>query len=77
VVLTVVGYEFIFVFTGYAIAVEVVFSWPGLGRSAVQAILHNDVVLVSAIVIVAGVVVSVVNTVLDIAHAAIDRRVAL
>jgi peptide/nickel transport system permease protein len=72
---TVAGYDFLFMFTGYAIGVEVVFGWPGVGRLSVEATLHEDVVLVSAIVLILGIIIAVGNTILDIAHAAIDRRV--
>jgi peptide/nickel transport system permease protein len=72
----IVGYDFVFLFTGAAMTVEVVFAWPGVGRLAVQATLQQDVVLVSAAVIVAGVLIALVNMVLDIVTAAVDRRVA-
>lgn len=77
VTMTVLAYDFVFIFTGYAAYVETVFDWPGVGKLAVDAVLHHDVNLVAASVFVAGVVIAVVNTVIDIAHAAIDRRVAL
>jgi peptide/nickel transport system permease protein len=73
---TILGYDFLFMFTGYAIGVEVVFNWPGVGRLAVDATLHEDVVLVSAIVLVTGLIVAIGNMLIDFMHAAIDRRVA-
>lgn len=75
--MTILGYEYIFVFTGYAVGVETVFSWPGIGKLAVDAVLNQDVILVSTIVIVTGLLVVVVNTGLDLLHAAVDRRVQL
>jgi len=75
-VTTVLGYDFLFVFTGYAAVVEIVFDWPGVGRLAVEATLNQDVVLVSAIVVVSGLLIAVVNMLMDIGHAAIDRRAA-
>lgn len=72
---TVLGYDFLFMFTGYAIGVEVVFNWPGVGRLGVEATLHEDVVLMSATVLITGFVVAVGNMLLDVLHAAIDRRV--
>lgn len=77
VALTVLAYDFVFIFTGYAAYVETVFEWPGVGKLAVDAVLHHDVNLIAACVFVAGVVVSVVNIVVDLVHASIDRRVEL
>lgn len=75
--LTVLAYDFVFIFTGYAAYVETVFEWPGVGKLVVDAVLHHDVNLVGASVFVAGILVAVVNTVIDVIHAAIDRRIAL
>lgn len=77
VAMTVLAYDFVFIFTGYAAYVETVFNWPGVGKLAVDAVLHHDVNLVAACVFVAGVVVAIVNTLVDVAHAVIDRRVEL
>jgi len=76
-VITLAGFDFIMIFTGYAVGVEMVFQWPGLGKLAVDAVLRQDAVLISAIVLFTGVLVAVGNAVLDIAHAAIDPRVDL
>lgn len=76
VVITILGYEFVFVFTGYAVGVETVFAWPGVGKLAVDAVLHQDIILISAIVFVTGVVASVVNTALDMLCVAIDPRIS-
>jgi peptide/nickel transport system permease protein len=75
VLLTILGYEFVFIFTGYAVAVETVFDWPGVGLLAVQAVLHQDVALISAIVVVTGALAATVNTLIDVAHKALDPRV--
>lgn len=75
--LTVLGYQFVYIFTGAAVLVETVFQWPGIGKLAVDAVLHSDVVLVPALAVITGGVVAVVNTGLDIAHFGIDRRVKM
>lgn len=75
--LTIAGYDFVFVFTGYAVGVETVFDWPGVGRLAVQATLQHDVTLLSAAVVVTGTLIALVNMALDVIQAAIDRRVAV
>jgi peptide/nickel transport system permease protein len=73
---TVIGYDFLVLFAGYAASLEVVFGWPGVGRLAIEATLRQDVVLVSALVVVTGLIVGIGNIVLDMFHAAIDRRVS-
>ena len=77
VLLTILGYEFIFIFTGYAVAVETVFEWPGVGLLAVDAVLHQDVALISAIVVVTGALAATVNILIDVAHKALDPRVQI
>jgi peptide/nickel transport system permease protein len=75
VLMTILGYEFVFIFTGYAVAVETVFEWPGVGLLAVDAVLHQDVALITAIVVVTGALAASVNILIDVAHKALDPRV--
>lgn len=56
------------------VLVEVVFSWPGLGRTFVEAILAQDYPLVQAIVLLYGAIVLLVNLLVDLLLAAIDPR---
>lgn len=56
------------------VLVEVVFSWPGLGRTFVGAILAQDYPLVQAIVLLYGGIVLLVNLLVDLLLAAIDPR---
>ena len=65
------------IFTGYAIGVETVFDWPGVGKLAVDAVFNRDVVLVSAIVLFTGALVVVANAVVDAIQALVDKRVAV
>lgn len=73
---TIIGFDFLLLFAGYGATLEVVYGWPGIGRLAIDATLASDVILVSAIVVVTGIIVSLGNIALDMAHAAIDRRIA-
>ena len=73
---TVVGFDFLLLFSGFGASLEVVYGWPGVGRLAIQATLDSDVVLVSALVIVTGIIVGVGNVVLDMVHAVIDQRIS-
>jgi peptide/nickel transport system permease protein len=52
-----------------------VFSWPGLGSLATNAIEARDYDLVTATVLVGAVIVIVGNLLADLLHAAIDPRV--
>jgi peptide/nickel transport system permease protein len=72
---TIVGYDVLMMFAGFA-AVEVVFNWPGIGNLAIQAVLNQDVILVSAIVLITGLVVTVGNMLVDVSHALVDRRLS-
>ncbi|MDP3891468.1 ABC transporter permease [Nocardioides sp.] len=57
-----------------AVAVEYVYSWPGLGQLALQAIQFRDFPLVQAIVVFGAVVFVLLNQLVDIFHAVIDPR---
>ena len=60
---------------GGAVVTETIFSRPGLGRLAVDAILNRDFPLVQGAVLVAAVVYVAVNLLVDIAYAAVDPRI--
>jgi peptide/nickel transport system permease protein len=59
---------------GGAVFVEKIFSWPGMGLLTVNAIGTRDYDLVTAGVIVGGVMVAAGNLLADLLHAAIDPR---
>ncbi|MEQ6900832.1 ABC transporter permease [Nocardioides sp. YIM 152588] len=56
------------------VLVENVFAWPGLGSTIVQSIVTKDYPLVQGTVLVYGVIVLVVNNLVDIALAVLDPR---
>jgi peptide/nickel transport system permease protein len=60
---------------GGAVVTETIFSRPGLGRLAVDAILNRDFPLVQGTVLVAAVVYVAVNLLVDVAYAAVDPRI--
>ena len=68
------GLSFPFLLSG-ALIVEVVFSWPGMGRLTYEAVKAYDYPLVLAGTALAGSLVVVGNLVADLLHAAIDPRV--
>ena len=60
---------------GGALFVEKVFSWPGMGMLAANAIGARDYDLVTATVVVGSVMVVIGNVLADLLHVAIDPRI--
>lgn len=60
---------------GGAFVVEVVFSWPGLGRTVVEAVFARDFPVVQAGVLFASVLFVVANLLVDLSYGAIDPRI--
>lgn len=58
-----------------ALVIEVVFSWPGVGRVLFNAILTNDYPLILAGTALSGTLVVMGNFLADLLHAAVDPRV--
>jgi ABC-type dipeptide/oligopeptide/nickel transport system permease component len=59
---------------GGAVVVETVFSWPGIARMAVQAIVSRDYPLMQGIALVITTIVVTVNMLIDVAYAGFDPR---
>lgn len=57
------------------IIVSTVFAWPGIGAVMVRAVLNRDFPVIQASVFIVGVMVIVLNIVVDLLYAAIDPRV--
>lgn len=62
---------------GGAIITETVFGMPGLGFTAVGAIANGDLPVIAGIVIIATAAVIVANILVDIVYAVLDPRVRL
>ncbi|RZI97020.1 MAG: ABC transporter permease, partial [Variovorax sp.] len=60
---------------GGAVVVEMVFSWPGLGRLAFDAVLARDLNLLLGIVLASAVLVIVINIAVDLLYARLDPRI--
>ncbi len=73
-VLTIVGYLMGYLVAGNAL-VETVFSWPGIGRYAVQAMLTSDMAPINAILLILAVAIALTNLVVDLAYAVVDPRI--
>ncbi len=65
------------VLLGGAIITEQVFGLPGLGYTAVQAIVQSDLPVIIGVVLVAATAVVVANIVVDAFYAVLDPRVRL
>jgi peptide/nickel transport system permease protein len=66
------------IFSGFltgTVVTETVFSWPGLGRLAVQAINSNDFPLMAGTVLFGTLFLVIVMFLLDITYALIDKRI--
>jgi peptide/nickel transport system permease protein len=59
------------------VLVESVFSWPGLGRLAFEAILARDFNLLLGILLLSSLLVTVINIAVDLVTVLIDPRVEL
>jgi peptide/nickel transport system permease protein len=75
-VITLVAINFGFVLSG-AIAVETIFSWPGLGLLTYEALRGPDLPLLQGLFIVFSAAVIFFNLVADLAYAYLDPRVRL
>lgn len=60
---------------GGAVVVEVVFSWPGIGRLIVEAITFRDLAVIQGFVLFVGTIIVLVNLVVDVSYALIDPRI--
>lgn len=72
-VITLAGLQFSAVVSG-AVVVETVFSWPGLGTLAFEAILARDTPTILGILFFSSLVVIVGNLLTDAAHRLVDPR---
>ena len=60
-----------------AVIIEVIFAWPGIGRLLYEGIFQRDFPLVQGVVMEAGIMIVVINLVVDILYAYIDPRIRL
>lgn len=73
-VVTLIGLQIGFLLGG-AVVTETVFSWPGIGRLAVGAILSNDVPMAQGTIIVLSLGFIGINLAVDLLYAVLDPRV--
>ena len=62
---------------GGAVVVEMVYSWPGLGRLAYEAVMGRDFPVLLGILLLSSFLVIIVNAGIDLLHAALDPRIGV
>jgi ABC-type dipeptide/oligopeptide/nickel transport system permease component len=73
-VITLIGLQAGFLLGG-AVVTETIFSWPGVGRLAVGAILSRDLPLAQGSILVLAVSFIVINLIVDLLYGVLDPRV--
>jgi ABC-type dipeptide/oligopeptide/nickel transport system permease component len=73
-ILTILGLQFGTLLAG-TIVTETIFSWPGIGRLAVQAIEARDYPLLQGCILLIAVSYVVVNLLTDLVYALVDPRI--
>ncbi len=74
--ITLFGLSFPFLLTG-AVLIETIFAWPGMGKLAADAVFLRDYPLVTAVALVASVMVVLGSLIADLLYAAADPRIRL
>jgi peptide/nickel transport system permease protein len=75
-VITVLGIRFAGMLNG-VVVIEAVFSWPGIGSTALAALGKRDYPLIQAIVVVTAALTVGLNLLIDLMYTALDPRVRL
>jgi ABC-type dipeptide/oligopeptide/nickel transport system permease component len=73
-ILTMMGLQFAMLLGG-AVLTETTFSWPGLGRYIVDRINFRDYTAIQGAVVFFGILVAIVNLIVDILYAYLDPRI--
>lgn len=73
-IITILGLDFATLLSG-AVITESIFSWPGVGRAAVEAINQHDFPVVQAAVFVVALGYVLINLVVDMLYAYLNPRI--
>ncbi len=71
---TLIGFELPGIFSGAGIT-EIVFSWPGIGRYALEAAFARDVTVLMALTTFTTILVVLGNLIADLLYAVVDPRI--
>jgi peptide/nickel transport system permease protein len=72
-VIAYLGVQLAFLIEG-VVVVEVLFSWPGIGHALIHALFGRDIPVIQGVVLTMSLIFVLLNTLVDIACAAIDPR---
>ncbi|MGE5269541.1 MAG: ABC transporter permease [Thiohalocapsa sp.] len=75
-VLTLAGVNLVIMINA-GVIIEVIFAWPGIGRLLYEGIFQRDFPLVQGVVMEAGIMIVVINLLVDFLYAYIDPRIRL
>jgi len=75
-VITVIGFQFANLMGG-AVAVEFIFSLPGLGSLLIEGIYEKDILVIQGAVLVIGVAFALSNLIVDVLYMIIDPRIRI
>ncbi len=73
-VLTLAGINLV-IMMNVAVVVESVFAWPGIGRLLYEGIANRDFPVVQTTVLMGGIMIVVINLLVEILYAYIDPRI--
>ena len=73
-IITMIGLQFGFIFGG-AVVVETVFSWPGIGKWAIDGIFNRDMPILRAFILLMGIMFMTINLIVDVAYSFLDPRI--
>jgi ABC-type dipeptide/oligopeptide/nickel transport system permease component len=74
-VVTIIGLQVGGIIEG-AVVTETVFTWPGVGRLAVESILNKDYTVVQGIVLLAAFSFMFANLLVDVVYGWLDPRIS-
>jgi peptide/nickel transport system permease protein len=75
-VLTLAGLNLL-IMVNVAIVIEVIFNWPGVGQLLYDGLTNRDFPMVQGVVLMAGVMIVLLNFIIDILYAYVDPRIRL
>ena len=75
-VLTLAGLNLL-IMVNVAVVIEVIFNWPGVGQLLYDGLTNRDFPMVQGVVLMAGVMIVMLNFVIDILYAYVDPRIRL
>ena len=71
---TIVGVQFGFLMGG-TVLVEIIYSWPGLGKLAVTAIITRDLPVIQGVVLVLAFIFVIVNLIVDLLYTFMNPKI--